>query len=51
MTLLTPNHLRDTLVALEAQAAGFVANDLPVPYWLNQDIAWHRHQIEVMESR
>jgi hypothetical protein len=46
---LTPDHLRRTLHALEEQAAGFTLAELPVPYWLHQDIAWHRFQIETME--
>ena len=41
----TDNHLRDVLVQLEEQAAGFVAANLPVPYWLSQDIDWLRFQI------
>ena len=39
------NHLRDVLVQLEEQAAGYAALGEPAPWWLRQDIDWLREQI------
>ena len=39
------NHLRDVLVQLEEQAAGYAAAEIPVPWWLRQDIDWLRAEI------